>query len=126
MSSAVRQHITIPPGSFGFDPQESTHHFVVTIPRGAAGKIEISEHFSWDAERNNHDDGRACSGCAVHRRPAWQVTAVVLTPDLWRRIVEALEDTNDRELVRSLRDKLASGPVASGALHWQDVADDWT
>ena len=55
-----------------------------------------------------------------------QVTAVVLTPDLWRRIVEALEDTDDRELVQSLHDKLVSGPVAAGALRWQDVADDWT
>lgn len=36
--------------SFGFDPQESTHHFLVRIPRGAAAKIEISEHFTWDEE----------------------------------------------------------------------------
>lgn len=54
-----------------------------------------------------------------------QVTAVVLTPNLWRRIAEALEDTEDRELVRVLRDKLAAGPAANGALRWQDVADEW-
>jgi hypothetical protein len=36
--------------AFGFDPQESTHHFLVMIPRAATGKIEISEHFTWDAE----------------------------------------------------------------------------
>jgi hypothetical protein len=54
-----------------------------------------------------------------------QVTAVVLTPELWRRIVEALEDTEDRELVQSLQDRLAVGPNAAGALRWQDVADDW-
>jgi len=33
---------------FGFDPKESEHHFLVTIPRGSTSKIEISEHFSWD------------------------------------------------------------------------------
>ncbi|NOX56545.1 MAG: DUF3780 domain-containing protein, partial [Planctomycetes bacterium] len=33
--------------SFGFDPRESQHHFVVTIPRGAKQNIEISEHFTW-------------------------------------------------------------------------------
>ena len=54
-----------------------------------------------------------------------QVTAVVLTPELWRRIIEALEDTQDRELVRSLHDRLVAGPNATGALRWQDVADDW-
>ncbi len=34
--------------SFGFDPKESVHHFLVRIPRGATVKIEISEHFTWD------------------------------------------------------------------------------
>jgi len=34
--------------SFGFDPQESEHHFLVKLPRGASSQIEISEHFTWD------------------------------------------------------------------------------
>jgi flagellar biosynthesis regulator FlaF len=54
-----------------------------------------------------------------------QVTAVVLTPALWQQIVEALEDAEDRELVRSLRARLAAGPAASGALRWREVADEW-
>ena len=54
-----------------------------------------------------------------------EVTAVVLTPKLWKRIAEALEDAEDYELVRALRERLAAGPVASGALRWQDVADEW-
>lgn len=33
--------------SFGFDPTESCHHFVITIPRGTKQDIEISEHFTW-------------------------------------------------------------------------------
>ncbi len=36
--------------SFGFDPQESTHYFLVDIPRGADAPIKISEHLTWDEE----------------------------------------------------------------------------
>jgi hypothetical protein len=34
--------------SFGFDPEESRHHFLVDIPRGSTQEIKISEHFTWD------------------------------------------------------------------------------
>lgn len=34
--------------SFGFDPQQSTHHFLVNIPGGPHDPVEISEHFTWD------------------------------------------------------------------------------
>lgn len=54
-----------------------------------------------------------------------QVTAVVVEPDLWRRIMEALEDVEDRDLVRRLQKSLAEGPPASAALRWRDVADEW-
>ena len=54
-----------------------------------------------------------------------RITAVVITPELWARIVDALEDAEDRDLVRDLRAKLAAGPIASGALRWDAVAGDW-
>lgn len=54
-----------------------------------------------------------------------QVTAVVLDPALWRRILAALEDAEDRALVQALSERLAKGPAAAGALRWQDVADEW-
>jgi len=54
-----------------------------------------------------------------------RMTAVVITPQLWQRIVESLEDAEDRALVQALRSRLAAGPAASGALRWQDVADEW-
>src|SRR5687767_9866632 len=41
--------------SFGFDPQESTHHFVVDIPRGADAQIKISEHLTWDSEKGSSE-----------------------------------------------------------------------
>ncbi len=33
--------------SFGFDPAESRHHFVASIPRGAKQDIQVSEHFTF-------------------------------------------------------------------------------
>ena len=54
-----------------------------------------------------------------------QVTAVVIQPWLWKRLVEALEDSEDRELVEALRARLVAGPVASAALRWEEIADQW-
>jgi hypothetical protein len=54
-----------------------------------------------------------------------KTTAVVLTPELWAQILEALEDVEDRALVRALKERLAAGPAASGALRWEDASKDW-
>jgi hypothetical protein len=54
-----------------------------------------------------------------------KTTAVVLTPELWAQILEALEDAEDRALIRALKERIAAGPAASGALRWEDVAKDW-
>ncbi len=54
-----------------------------------------------------------------------QITGVVVPPKLWQRIVEALEDAEDRVLVQALRSRLAEGPAQSGALRWRDVAEQW-
>ena len=32
---------------FAFDPGESTHHFLVTIPAGNQQDVLISEHYTW-------------------------------------------------------------------------------
>lgn len=39
--------------SFGFNPEESMHHFVVNIARGENTRVEISEHLSWDTDRGS-------------------------------------------------------------------------
>lgn len=54
-----------------------------------------------------------------------QVTAVVVEPALWQRILAALEDAEDRDLIQQLHDRLAAGPIASGALSWDRVAHEW-
>jgi hypothetical protein len=41
--------------SFGFDPQESTHHFLMDIPRGSDAQIKISEHLTWDPETGSSE-----------------------------------------------------------------------
>ncbi len=35
-------------GSFGFEPDESAHYFLVDIPRSNTDAVIISEHFAWD------------------------------------------------------------------------------
>jgi hypothetical protein len=54
-----------------------------------------------------------------------QITSVVVAPKLWQRIVEALEDAEDRALIQALHSRLQEGPIASSALRWQDVAKQW-
>jgi ribosomal protein S24E len=54
-----------------------------------------------------------------------KTTAVVLTPELWRQLLDALEDAEDRALVRQLKKRLGVGPAASGTLRWEDVSKDW-
>ena len=56
---------------------------------------------------------------------AGHVTAVVLTPTVWRQILSALEDSEDRQLLASLQSRLAAGPLKSGALRFEDVTGDW-
>jgi len=53
-----------------------------------------------------------------------RVTNVVLTPELWRKIVERLEDDEDRKPIEEMLPKLSAGP--DGALRWADVERDWT
>jgi hypothetical protein len=35
---------------FGFVPDESTHHFLVTIPAGNRQDVLISEHYTWQPD----------------------------------------------------------------------------
>ncbi|MDP2991573.1 MAG: DUF3780 domain-containing protein [Kiritimatiellota bacterium] len=42
--------LTLIKNSFGFDPAESRHHFLVDIPRGGDAPIKISEHLTWHDE----------------------------------------------------------------------------
>lgn len=65
------------------------------------------------------------AGVQFTRDQQGHTIAVVVDPGLWQRIMEALEDAQDRALVAALRERLAIGPTASGALKWQDARDEW-
>ncbi len=65
--------------SFGFEPSESQHHFLLNIPRGATQKIEISEHFTWNEQTGSslvtlgtQTDGQIR---VVLARPKWDAIA---------------------------------------------------
>ena len=65
--------------AFGLDSEESSHHFLVRIPRDAGSKVEISEHQSWDPETGSSDvtygtrlDGQIRVRLA---RPKWDAIA---------------------------------------------------
>ncbi len=65
--------------SFGFDPAESRHHFVVSIPRGVKQEIQISEHFTWSEKTGSspvtlgaNEDGQIR---VVLARPKWDAVA---------------------------------------------------
>lgn len=55
MAKSSTNNLALLSHSFGFNPLESQHHFVVTIPRGATQKIEISEHFTWDGKTGSSE-----------------------------------------------------------------------
>lgn len=76
--------------SFGFDPEESTHHFLVTIARGATDEIRISEHFTWDAEHGSSESSLNSSSDGQVRvilaRLKWDVIADELRVEFNRRL----------------------------------------
>jgi hypothetical protein len=74
-----RRWDTVLKNAFGFDPEESSHHFLVRIPREVAGKVEISEHHTWDSETGSSEvtygtrlDGQIRVRLA---RPKWEAIA---------------------------------------------------
>jgi len=70
---------TLLENSFGFNPEESTHHFVVNIARGENARVEISEHLTWDPKVGSssvsyglRQDGQIR---VVLQRPRWDAIA---------------------------------------------------
>lgn len=79
--------------SFGFDPQESTHHFVVDIPRGTEGAVKISEHLTWDLESGSSEvtsggrqDGQIR---AILARAKWEAVAEEMRAAFNQRLKKA-------------------------------------
>jgi len=76
--------------SFGFNPAESLHHFLVTIPRGSTAQIQISEHFHWNPENGS-------SEVALNSRADGQVRALLARPK-WDAIADEVRAHFNRRL----------------------------
>jgi hypothetical protein len=65
---------------FGFCPEESAHHFLVTIPAGIRDDVLISEHLIWDESRTSSPPTFAFGEAegklrAILPRPKWNEIA---------------------------------------------------
>ena len=85
-----KKHETELKNTFGFEPKDSTHHFLVNIPRGAGAKIEISEHFTWSDETGSSEVsyGNRLDGQirVLLARPKWDVIADEVRAQFNRRL----------------------------------------
>ncbi|MGH8501568.1 MAG: DUF3780 domain-containing protein [Gammaproteobacteria bacterium] len=78
---------------FGFSPQESAHHFVVTIPASNREQVAISEHFTFDEVEGR---SRPTFGAGQHdgklrailARPKWDAIADDVRVEFNRRLKE--------------------------------------
>ena len=52
-------------------------------------------------------------------------TDVVLPLARWEELLDWIEDLEDRSVARAWLPRLREGPVAAGALEWDEVAGDW-
>jgi len=79
MAKKKETHLSLVTRSFGFDPEESRHHFLVNVPRGSKQDIQISEHFTWNERTGSsmmtltgESDGQIR---VVLPRPKWDAIA---------------------------------------------------
>lgn len=75
---------------FGFDPEESTHHFLVQIPQESTAKVSISEHYSWDADSGS-------SAVTYSTRQDGQVRVLLARPK-WDAIADEVRAQFNRRL----------------------------
>ena len=79
------------PLGFGFQPQESEHHFVVTVPGGNRGNVLIAEHLAFGP---NADDASPTLGVGLQDAKA----RVLLPRPKWTAIAEEVRVEFNRRL----------------------------
>ncbi len=57
--------------------------------------------------------------------PDGRPAAVQMSIEAWRRLLDWLEDVEDRAVVKDLLPRLREGPQRSGALRWNDIESEW-
>jgi hypothetical protein len=90
MATKTDRHLAVLSYSFGFNPQESRHHFLVKLPKGAQREIQISEHFTWTEQIGSsavssvaEDDGQIR---VLLARPKWDAIADEVKADFTQRL----------------------------------------
>lgn len=76
--------------AFGFDPEESLHHFLVEIPDNTRADVQISEHYNWDSEEGS-------SKVTYGLRPDGQIRVVLARPK-WTAIADEVRAQFNRRL----------------------------
>ena len=79
------------PLGFGFQPEDSEHHFVVTVPGGSRGNVLIAEHLAFGP---NADDASPALGAGIQDakvrvvlpRPKWTAIADDVRVEFNRRL----------------------------------------
>ncbi|PDW04474.1 hypothetical protein [Candidatus Viridilinea mediisalina] len=51
------------------------------------------------------------------------ITSVVLSPVMWHKVLEALDDAEVHEMVAMLNERMNVGPLGVGALRFNDVEE---
>ncbi|MBI4028161.1 MAG: DUF3780 domain-containing protein [Verrucomicrobia bacterium] len=83
---------------FGFQPTESEHHFLVTLPSGSKEMITISEHFEW-RNTSNPEAPDQQESVSLNREDSG--LRVILGRDKWNRIADVVRtEFNQRLKVR--------------------------
>lgn len=54
-----------------------------------------------------------------------QVTSVVLTPELWRKILHSLEDSQEQEMAAMLAERVKVCPLDLSSLRMRELSEDW-
>lgn len=81
--------------SFGFDPAESRHHFLLNIPRGSTQPVLVSEHFTWE-------DGTGSSSVAAGLQVDGQMR-ISLARTKWDAIADGIRAEFNARLKRAGR-----------------------
>ena len=89
--TVAKKAITHPGATgFGFRPDESEHHFVVTVPTGNRGDISVAEHLRFDPEADQAPEpGFGDSGVrlrVVLARAKWNMIADEVRVEFNRRL----------------------------------------
>ena len=94
---------------FGFNPEESGHHFLVTIHAAKSSHIYISEHFTWDHSQKRRDLSFTLGNEDDKMR-------VILPRSKWLDIAEHVQNEFNRRLkkngIAAGRWKIGQTPVS--------------